>query len=71
MFLGSALTWRPHRQPQAQAPATEERTQRKGQPGMQLCSAHVPHDHLSSWTSQAPSGQGGVASEKDREAMFI
>lgn len=71
MFLGSALTWRPHRQPQAQAPATEERPQRKGQPGMQLCSAHVPRDHLSSWTSQAPSGQGGVASEKDREAMFI
>lgn len=38
---------------------------------MQLCSAHVPRDHLSLLTSQAPSGQGGVASEKDREAMFI
>lgn len=82
MFPGSALTRRPHRQPQAQALATEERPRRKGQPGMQLCSAHVLKvlsrlptvstlDHLSSWTSQAPSRQGEVASEKDREAMFI
>lgn len=38
MFLGSALTWRPHRQPQAQAPTTEERPQRKGQPDAALFS---------------------------------
>lgn len=49
---------------------------------MQLCSAHMLKvlsrlpavstlDHLSSWTSQAPSRQGEVASEKDRETMFI
>ena len=82
MFPGSALIWRPHRQPQAQAPTTEGRTQRKGQPRRQLYSAHMLRvlprapavctlDHLSSWTSQAPGGQGGAASEKDREAMLI